>query len=560
MKALRLGSATLLAALSLAPMLAWGVPSSSADPSSTNPVYLNQGARWGMQQRKAFYNVDQGSLIIPYEWAVALNDESGQPFLRDSMSRYGYLPQAKGPKNPNALPVGFFIAKSNLEAPQFAQLSITCAACHTRQITHQGTSYRADGGPAFSDGYALFKGLDTAVGYMLSTPAEFVAFQARVIAQGKSAPTREAVEEWYLPYHTLMGRSLTDPWGIGRMDALSVIQNRVAGLDIGAPEDAYLIPENIDPADSPVRYPFLWNAARQDYTQWAGTSVNGNDSYALQRNNGEILGVFGLVEPKPDSTKLNGYDMLSHNSANFRGLLRAERLIKKIGPPKWPFAIDTTKAALGKSIYDQSCGSCHGIKKGAERGNNKNTWQTSVYDVGTDRKYYEILSRTKAKAGILEGFVNPVNPEIPPVPGTNPSSLDLVGTLNQSTLTQRYPKIQLSLRAPTRNTGEFEARVLQGVWAAAPYLHNGSVQSLAELLKPAAQRVTSFQVGPEYDTVNVGLAPVQAGGSATLRVTTGCNDPTPGNPSTGNSNCGHEFGTNLSDSEKAALLEYLKTL
>lgn len=560
MMSFRLGSVLLFAALSLAPMLVLGIPSSSADPSTTNPVYLNQGADWGMLQRKDFYNADQGSLIIPYEWAVALNDENGKPFLRNSMSRYGYIPQVSSPRNPDALPVGFFIAKSTLEAPQFAQLSITCAACHTRQITNRGTSYRVDGGPAFSDGFALFKGLDTAVGHMLSTPGEFDKFRRRVIAQGKSAPTRGTVEEWYLPYHTIMEKSLTDPWGIGRMDALSMIQNRVAGLDIGAPNHEYLIPKNIAPADAPVRYPFLWNAARQDYTQWAGTSVNGSDSYALQRNSGELLGVFGLVEPKTDSTKLNGYDMLSRNSAKFNGLARAEWLIKQIGPPKWPFAIDKTKAALGKSIYDLSCSSCHGIRKGADRGDNRNTWQTSVYDVGTDRKYYEILSRTKPKAGILEGFVNPVNPETPPVPGTNPSALDLVGTLNQSILTQRYPKIQLSLRAPARNTGEFEARVLQGVWAAAPYLHNGSVQSLAELLKPAAQRVSSFQVGPEYDTVNVGLAPVQAGGSATLRVTTGCDDPTPGNPSTGNSNCGHEYGTDLSDNEKAALLEYLKTL
>jgi hypothetical protein len=95
---------------------------------------------------------------------------------------------------------------------------------------------------------------------------------------------------------------------------------------------------------------------------------------------------------------------------------------------------------------------------------------------------------------------------------------------------------------------------MQGIWAAAPYLHNGSVPTLAELLKPAAQRVTSFKIGSAYDTVNVGLAVQQTQFNHTL-TTTDCSAL-----NSGNSRCGHEFGTTLSDQEKKALLEYLKTL
>jgi hypothetical protein len=102
--------------------------------------------------------------------------------------------------------------------------------------------------------------------------------------------------------------------------------------------------------------------------------------------------------------------------------------------------------------------------------------------------------------------------------------------------------------------GSYEARVMQGIWAAAPYLHNGSVPTLAELLKPADQRVTAFKVGPAYDTVNVGLAAQQTQFNYTL-TTTDCS-----NLNSGNSRCGHEFGTKLSPDEKKALLEYLKTL
>jgi hypothetical protein len=96
---------------------------------------------------------------------------------------------------------------------------------------------------------------------------------------------------------------------------------------------------------------------------------------------------------------------------------------------------------------------------------------------------------------------------------------------------------------------------MQGIWAAAPYLHNGSVPTLAELLKPASERIKSFKIGPAYDTVNVGLAVEQSEFNYTL-TTTDCTDR-----NSGNSRCGHEYGTTqLTPAEKKALLEYLKTL
>jgi hypothetical protein len=101
---------------------------------------------------------------------------------------------------------------------------------------------------------------------------------------------------------------------------------------------------------------------------------------------------------------------------------------------------------------------------------------------------------------------------------------------------------------------KYESRVLEGIWAAAPYLHNGSVPTLAELLKPAAERVAAFKIGPAYDIVNVGLAVDQTKFNFTLK-TTDCS-----NRNSGNSRCGHEFGTTLSPEEKKALLEYLKIL
>ena len=85
-----------------------------------------------------------------------------------------------------------------------------------------------------------------------------------------------------------------------------------------------------------------------------------------------------------------------------------------------------------------------------------------------------------------------------------------------------------------------------------PYLHNGSVPNLTELLKPAAQRLKKFSIGAKtYDPVNVGFVTDAAG---LPKFDTGA---------TGSSNMGHEgdeYGTNLSDAEKKQLIEYLKTL
>ena len=99
-----------------------------------------------------------------------------------------------------------------------------------------------------------------------------------------------------------------------------------------------------------------------------------------------------------------------------------------------------------------------------------------------------------------------------------------------------------------------DASCASGIWAPAPYLHNGSVPTLAELLKPPTERIKQFKIGNAYDNVNVGLAVEQTQFNTTM-TTTDCGDL-----NSGNSRCGHEFGTKLPETEKKALLEYLKTL
>ena len=186
---------------------------------------------------------------------------------------------------------------------------MNCSACHTRQIVVGGTEYRIDGGPALVDFQALLADLDAAVGAVLASDAAFAAFAAPVLGRGappaKVAALRQEVSDWYLREHTLVSRALAaGGWGLGRLDAVSMIFNRLVGMDIGPPP-TFLIPENIAPADAPVRYPFLWNAPKQDRTQWPGFAKNGDDLFALARNLGQVYGVFGIFRPQPAAATMS---------------------------------------------------------------------------------------------------------------------------------------------------------------------------------------------------------------------------------------------------------------
>ena len=97
---------------------------------------------------------------------------------------------------------------------------------------------------------------------------------------------------------------------------------------------------------------------------------------------------------------------------------------------------------------------------------------------------------------------------------------------------------------------------LDGIWLRAPYLHNGSVPSLRDLLEPSDNRPTVFYRGNDvYDPQNVGFRAdlPEADGKKFFAFDT----RVPGNGNQGHE--GAEYGTELSTDKKNALLEYLKT-
>ncbi len=589
---------SLAPAIAQAPKLADGSQPFSGSSSATKLVYADQGAAWTDDKRTLWNNIDQGSQLIPLAWFEALKQDDGKPFLDGSLSRYGYMPNAD-PAHSHNLPIGF----TNMPSSQGQMVGISCAACHNRELTVGKTTWRIDGGPSFNDFMPFAVDLDRAVTHVHDDPAAFAAFAKAVLGAKADDANAQAIlrtefDLWWLRFHTFITKSIPNdqPWGPSRMDAISLIYNRLAGLDVGPPP-TYLIPENMQVGHAPVRYPFLWNAYRQAMTQWTGFAANGNTFYGLTRNLGEEYGVFGTFHPQATTatfTILNR-NYLIDNSANLKGLVIAEDLTKSMGPPKWPWTFDAALAERGKAIFERpgndGCVSCHGVVEGTSAQRVPKTWKTPVIDVGTDRQAWHVIDREfktgSMRGATLQGLVPPMGetdtiinlvrasvvgaiaddekarPQVEAQAAATPDPAARLRKLSIDKLGLNALLLKAAVQAkfgfgppgaPPLIQNAYESRVLRGIWAAAPYLHNGSVPSLAELLKPASERVKSFELGPEYDPVAVGVASKQPQTHFTLH-TTGCD-----NLLSGDSNCGHEYGTHLPDDDKRALLEYLKTL
>jgi hypothetical protein len=581
-------------------------PAPAAD-ANADVTYVKQGEAWTEKLRTAFYTLSQGSELIPLRWIEALKQPNGNPFLADNLSRYGFL---RNLSVSSGLPIGVTDAEGNGEK----QFGMTCAACHTRQIDVDGRSYRIDGGPANIDFQPFLKDLDTAVGQILPDQPAFKDFAAAVLVgtgdDNKATADNikklgDEVQAWYARYHAITEAALPTPaWGPSRLDAVGMILDRLTGLDLAPPNG--IIENNLRPANAPTRYPFLWNAWLQKKTQWPGFFENGiigKFNKAMARNLGQVYGVFAEFHPVKAENPLK-IDYLNNNSADFVGLGTLEELTTKMGAPEWRWPLDRDLAKEGEKIYNRSkdkggCVECHAVRSGGTSG----SWWTPVLDVGTDRQEYAIL-KWKADSGVLSGAPTPTSPGSPPPPfpfiREKEDSLAILKASVTGTISQIQPrpadesKVQAvaasqGKHAPSLNREEkaernqeipqpesfcqpekesdpiektprycYESRVLKGIWAAAPYLHNGSVPTLRELLKKPEERVASFKLGPAYDVKDVGLAAVQPHSDYILNTTGGCSDER--NLFSGNSRCGHDYGTKLSDKEKDALLEYLKSL
>jgi len=358
--------------------------------------------------------------------------------------------------------------------------------------------------------------------------------------------------------------------------------------------------------NAPVSYPYLWDVPYSDYVQWNALAGNG-ELGPVGRNAGEVIGVFGTL----DWTRKSGFSMSAlidgqapgethlsfESSVDVHTLTRIEHHLHSLRSPPWPAdllgRLDPAKVKRGGKLFDVFCESCHhtvdagnpdrrlvvNVSKLALIGTDPTMAGNSVARTGHSgllRNQYvktftqgDLLLTESAPAAALltkatTGVVATPYPESNPLRRLYNFTTDLVFSYftNKMKSSLKMGNYDPDTPAdPYASLRSYKGRPLNGVWATAPYLHNGSVPTLSDLLLPAAQRPARFMVGSRaFDPVKVGL---RSEGYAGFEFDT---------TKPGNSNAGHEYGTAgdrllarlgrgpLTADERDDLLEYLKSL
>jgi mono/diheme cytochrome c family protein len=259
----------------------------------------------------------------------------------------------------------------------------------------------------------------------------------------------------------------------------------------------FLLNWKMDDSIGPTDMPSVWNLKK--YQPEKGMLMNlAGDSHDARSV--IIDSALGLLNAAP------------HNRNDF--LEQIDWLVKYLSEkqaPKFPFPINQALADTGKTIFTDNCARCHASERTGTR--------VPVEESGTDRERLKTWSKQAAI---------------------------------ESNKVVRNFGIERKGLVEVEPSG-YIAAFLDGIWLRAPYLHNGSVPTLRDLLKPAAERPKVFYRGYDvYDPVDVGFV---TQGKEAERVGTRYDVS-----ERSNGNQGHEHGTKLSTKEKDALIEYLKTL
>jgi mono/diheme cytochrome c family protein len=538
------------------------------------------GQNWTPYQRQWFYHTSQGTVLLPYKWFLALEQPhikviGDVPLFRDSqyLARFGFLPDDASEQNPDGLPVG--LAKGTVTDPQTKQtmevVGLTCAACHTGQLDYKGKGLRIDGGSATVQLAAFQAELGYAVGYAKNVPFRFDRFAKRVLGDNAS---EEAKQQLRSQLEAVLAKGVAEQniadakklyaaeGGFGRTDALGRIGNLVFGTELNN--------DNLRVADAPVNFPPVWYTSWFDWVQY-----NGAIQQPMVRNIGEALGVRAAVNLSNPQAGLYSSTVNVKNLRDLEAQLAGPEPFSGLHAPTWPEslfgAIDQAKAETGKQLYQQRCQGCHlpPVNSASIQDQQSKYWTPGlenkrflkmtlipIAEIGTDPKAAVNWQQRTADTGDL-GL------------GTVSAAVGLQ-TVTDKIAALQYAALGLSAEQQIewngfRNSGvqaplAYKARPLAGIWATPPFLHNGSVPNLYQLLLPAAQRDKTFYTGSrEFDPKYVGYSTAPFEGGFEFRTT-----------DAGNSNAGHEFrnappgngviGPELTDDERWAIIEYLKTL
>jgi len=555
--------------LSCAGSILLPAPTAAQTPSDQSVIYLNQA--WSQDDRDWYYHFSQGSVVLSYDIFLNLEVADGQELFRSDANseRYGLITQSPGsPYNPDGLPIG--ISKTVISAPQWPGeetgefAGLTCAACHETQLNFKGRHVRIDGGPANTfDMQAYIQALNAAIRATLTDAAKFDRLATRLGAASPEARARlrERFERQAALTYEYATRSAATfwPWGPARIDALSMINNRVTANLPG-------LPENTSTPIAPVKPPFLWNAPQGLWTQWAAIVQS-----PLARNLGETMGVYMPINLRAKTPA----DGLFESNAAIPELHRVESQLARLAPPSWPEdvfgKIDREKAKSGKALFVEFCAGCHNAWP--YRWTEPNRYGKRFVLVGLVPQSYVGTDHTQAEAIRPFAVTGQLSNDLPPeFRGKDAVPMEAFKlSIQRAVLERAVAKLKLTpaelldlngyreLPQPPAPDRVYKAAPRDGVWATPPFLHNGAVPNLYEMLVPASERSKKFCVGREFDPIKVGLDTTCGPGAFVLDASL-----------LGNSNAGHSFqdgprgngiiGPLLTDDQRWALVEYLKSI
>lgn len=582
----------------------------AADTSQT--VYLEQN--WDAEMRADYYYTPQGSLLIPQNWFGALEQADNVNLFatRENLERFGILYADDQPKDRHLpkrlklkfeLPIGFAI--DPVDRPgRGHMLGLTCSACHTSNIIVNDTTLVVDGAPSMFDFSSFMTALSASVDAHHPYPADhdsqtaspkFQTFAKRVLSEEHNQEQLDTLAREYAKFadrfvnETAMRMPL-QPSGPGRVDALTQIVNSLAVFDLGV-EENYVSP------DAPTSFPPVWVAPILDWVQWVPIAAD-----PIGRNVGEVLGVFGALDLGDDE------DQRFTSSVLLKELFAMEHWIKSLEPPAWQEdimgPIDEDAAIAGAKLFKSDCLVCHNMQlPGADgtlsyrmtdpkENNFGRQWvaitQIPQEKIGTDPAYVNALARTietghladvlfngKTTVGTYEFFFETVAASVR-------KGLKTMFTANlwekvkyaisgKETIME-YIDYRLRpaeyvcpgdppLENPPDKPKQYKpcyfdtlkAGPLEAVWATGPFLHNGSVPNVDELLSPVETRSKTFWVGSrKLDTEKMGFLSTEESGG--MQFDTGL---------PGNGNGGHDFRSDSGSppytaEERRQIIEYLK--
>ena len=393
------------------------------------------------------------------------------------------------------LPVGF----SQREFEGFNRVGMNCSACHTGRVRES----------AGSEGRIV-------VGMPANTAdvGSFMRFLFQAAADERFTPDRILAE---------IDEAGIDlgPFERRRLRYVEIYQLRERLLQVRQ----RLLPLEDQPQFGPGRSDMITMfkaisgvGVGDRYTRWVGTvdfpsiwlqAAKANMSLYWDASNSSMeervqlgavhTGALGTVDPQ--------------------AVARVQAFFEDEPPPAYPFSLNESLLSEGAMLYSSYCAECHGEngREFADR-DGRSGESTALAEIGTDPH------RVQAADGDLTRAIRLV------------PSRDRFTSFRESNGYANLP--------------------LDGIWLRAPYLHNGSVPTLRDLLEPTGRRPTRFfRGGDVYDQDRVGWVSSEAeeDGRRLFPFFTG--EP-------GNSNAGHDgrrYGTALSPRQKDALVEYLKT-